>query len=192
MTGGGSAGPWALVSAVAIGVLSRDRRQRIVVTDDSDLEALRTIADYQFGAGAGEALVPPGDPPEVRRTASGRPNQLIGETGRLATLGRDGRLTLGFAGGRRLVAALEAPAGRVVVGDESVPYVGDGANAFAKFVVDVDPAIRARDEVLVVGPSRSDLVGVGRAELSARDMADFDRGAAVSIREGRSEWADPA
>lgn len=149
---------------------------------------LRTIADYQFGAGAGAALFAEPEAIEIRRSTSGRPRQIIGPSGRLATLGQDGRFTLGFAGGRRLAAGLEPPAYRVAVDAESEPFVRDGENAFAKFVTDVDPAIRPMDEVLVVDAAGDVLIGVGRAELSANGMQDFDRGVAVSVREGRVEW----
>lgn len=154
-----------------------------------ELETLRTIATYQFGRRAGDALFPAPGSIEITRSSSGRPRQIHGPDGRLVTLGVDGRFTLGFAGGRRLVDALEPPAYRVSVGDESVPFVSDGKNAFAKFVRSVGPTIRPGDEVLVMDPNDK-LLGVGRAELSADGMAAFDRGVAVSMREGRAEWAD--
>ena len=149
-----------------------------------DLASLRTVADYQFGAGAGAALFPPAEDLSVTRSKSGRPRQVAGDDGaRLVSVGTDGRFTLGLAGGHRLLAALDPPRGRVVVGDESEPFIRDGKNAFAKFVVDAGPEIRARDEVAVVHEN-GDLLGVGRAELDADAMADFDTGMAVRIREG--------
>ena len=147
------------------------------------LAELRTIADYQFGANAGKALFPPGEAIEIRRSSSGRPRQLVADGHRLVSYGVDGRFTLGIAGGRRLAAAFEAPRCRVVVGDDSEPFVREGKNAFAKFVQQVDPEIRPGDELLIVH-ERGDLLAVGRAELSAGGMADFDSGMAVKVREG--------
>jgi len=72
---------------------------------------------------------------------------------------------------------------RVAVGAESVPYVRDGRNAFAKFVREVDAAVRPGDEVLVT--HAGDLLAVGRAELPAGAMADFDTGVAVAVRHGK-------
>jgi len=152
-------------------------------TGDRGIDELRTVADYQFGAGAGNALFPPDEDIDIHRSSSGRPRQLVAAEGRLVSYGVDGRFTLGVAGGRRLAAAFEAPRCRVVVGDESEPFVREGKNAFAKFVTDVDPEIRPGDEVLVVH-ARGDLLAVGRAELSADGMADFDSGMAVKVREG--------
>jgi uncharacterized protein with predicted RNA binding PUA domain len=144
---------------------------------------LRTIADYQFGRGAGSALFPPDRERTIRRSASGRPRQVLQDGHRLVTLGTDGRFTLGLAGGRALARALEPPAYRVVVGDESEPFVRAEKNVFAKFVQSVDPQVRAGDEVLVEH-ERGDLIAVGRAELDAAAMRDFETGMAVMVREG--------
>ena len=147
---------------------------------------LRQIADYQFGTGAGEALF--GEPAAltVTRSKSGRPRQVQAAEGRLVSLGLDGRFTLGLAGGRRLRETLDAPQGRVVVGEESDPFVRDGRNAFAKFVVEAGESIRSNDEVLVVREDDT-LLGVGRAELPAAAMADLSSGVAVSVRDGAGE-----
>jgi uncharacterized protein with predicted RNA binding PUA domain len=151
---------------------------------DTDLSQLRTVADYQFGAGAGVALFPPGERAAltVRRSTGGRPRQILADGQRLVSYGTDGRFTLGVAGGRRL-QSLDTPANRVVVADESEPFVRDEKNVFAKFVRECDPDVRSRDEVLVVH-ERGDLLAVGRAELPAVGMADFDSGVAVKVREG--------
>lgn len=151
--------------------------------DADERAALRTVADYQFGAGAGAALFE--GELSVARTSSGRPQQVLAGGGRadgdrLVSYGTDGRFTLGLAGGRRLHAALGRPA--VAVGEESVPFVREGKNAFAKFVRRVDEDVRPGDEVLVF--NGDDLLGVGRAELPATAMRDFDVGVAVSIRDG--------
>ncbi|GAD51714.1 archaeosine tRNA-ribosyltransferase PUA domain [Halarchaeum acidiphilum MH1-52-1] len=152
--------------------------------EDAERRTLRTIADYQFRAGAGAALFPDDETYDVDRSKSGRPRQVSTRDGaRLVSLGTDGRFTLGLAGGGRLHAALAAPACRVVVGDESEPFVRDGKNVFAKFVTDVDPEGRAGDEVVVVHED-GHVIAVGRLELDAEAVRDFDTGMAVKIREG--------
>jgi uncharacterized protein with predicted RNA binding PUA domain len=151
-----------------------------------DVATLRTVADYQFGAGAGSALFPPGESRSVEYSRGGRPRQVHVDAGRVVSYGVDGRFTLGVVGGRRLAAALPAPTARVEVGEESVPFVREGKNAFAKFVVAADPAVRPGDEVAVVGPDGA-VCGVGRAELSASAMADFETGMAVKVRAGAGD-----
>lgn len=150
----------------------------------ADREMLCRTADYQFGGGAGTVLFEPFEALDVSRTSSGRPRQIRDGGQRLATYGTDGRFTIGAAGARRLLDAFEPPRLRVVVGDESSPYVREGRNAFAKFVRDVDTAIRPGDEALVVEDGSDALLGVGRAELSGDGMLDFDTGMAVKIRHG--------
>lgn len=157
--------------------------------DTSERETLRTIADYQFGSGAGRALFPSGEELTVIRTSSGRPQQVrLGdgshesgnESQRVVSYGIDGRFTLGIAGGNRLYDTIEQPT--VEVGDESVPFVRDEKNAFAKFVRRVDEDIRPGDEVIVTYDGT--VLAVGCAELSARAMCDFETGVAVSVRDG--------
>ncbi|MFC6836388.1 PUA domain-containing protein [Halomarina ordinaria] len=149
--------------------------------DDDERARLRTIADYQFGAGAGRALFPDGETLDVWRSSTGRPQQVrTTDDERLVSYGTDGRFTLAMAGGTRLYEALGGP--RVEVGDESVPFVREGKNAFAKFVVSADDAVRPGDEVLVTHDGS--LLGVGRAELPADGMRDFETGMAVKVRDG--------
>ena len=151
--------------------------------DPDDRRLLTTVADYQFGRGAGTALFPEGEGLEVTHANSGRPRQVRGSDGRLATYGTAGRLTLGVAGGTRLQAGLPGDEYRVVVGDESEPYVREGRNVFAKFVQAAGDDVRPRDEVLVVHEDGG-LLGVGRAVLSGPAMLDFETGMAVRVREG--------
>lgn len=149
--------------------------------DDEDRSMLTRVADYQWGRGAGAVLF--GGDPEVTHTSSGRPRQVLADEGRLVTYATDGRFTLGVAGGRRLNDGLADGRYRVVVGDESEPYVREGRNAFAKFVTAAGPEIRPGDEVLVVDPTDA-LFAVGRAELSYAEALAFDSGVAVKVRHG--------
>ncbi len=149
----------------------------------TEMGRLRTVADCQFGAGAGDILFPEGSELSLTRTGSGRPRQVYGPDSRLATYGTDGRLRLGLAGGRRLHEERSGGEYSVVVGEESVPYVTDGRNVFAKFVQSADSTIRPRDEVLVVHDE--EILAVGRAELAGRGMLAFGTGMAVDIRDSR-------
>ncbi|MFB6164193.1 MAG: PUA domain-containing protein [Haloarculaceae archaeon] len=154
--------------------------------DHAERRMLARVADYQFGSGAGAALFPDGEALTVYHTSSGRPGQVVAEAGRLVTYGVDGRFTLGLTGGRRLQETLPADGYRVVVGDESEPFVREGRNAFAKFVQAADEAIRPGDEVLVEHAD-GDLLAVGRAELDGAGMLAFDTGMAVHVRDGAGD-----
>jgi len=150
-----------------------------------DIDALERVAVYQFGSAAGSALFG-GSELDVTRSTSGRPRQVLAPDGRIGTYSTTGRFTLGLAGGRRLHESLPHPDYRVVVGDESEPFVRDGKNVFAKFVQEVDPDVRPGDEVAVVH-HEGDLLAVGRAELPASDMLDFQTGMAVAVRDGATD-----
>ena len=163
------------------------------MTDADVLSDLRTGADYQFGAGAGDALFPETETLTVRQSSGGRPRQVIrgdvddtpgsSEGDRLVSYGTDGRFTLGIAGGNALQEAFEAPRHRLTVGEESEPFVREGRNAFAKFVTAADDGIRPGDEVLVVDADDT-LFAVGRAELSGAEAQAFGSGVAVKVRNG--------
>jgi len=142
---------------------------------------VRVIANYQFGKGAGLALFP--DEPEIRYSRTKRIRQVFYESERIATLKTDGLFTLSIEGSRRLHRHLPYPKMRIVVEDDAVPFVRDGKNAFARHVVAVDDMIRPFDEVLIV--DRSDnLIGTGKALLSACEISSFMRGVAVDVRSG--------
>lgn len=149
-------------------------------------ETLDAIATYQFGPEVATYLLDSLRFTEVSRSRSGRLDRLYTTEGRAATLTTHGRLTLGLVGAHAVHAAVDPPMHRVVLDDEAVPFVAEGRNAFAKFVTRVDPRTRPRDEVLLVDTT-DDLIAVGRAALSAASMGAFDRGMAVSIREGMDE-----
>lgn len=153
-----------------------------------DVDRLRTIADYQFGAGAGSELFPPGETLSIERSNTGRPRQVIADAGRLVSFTTEGRFTLGIEGGRRLHAALPGTY-RVAVNEESEPHIREGKNAFAKFVREVDPQVRTGDEVCITSEA-GNLLGVGRAALAADGMEEFETGMAVMTRERVGQESD--
>ncbi|HZD43393.1 MAG TPA: PUA domain-containing protein [Methanomicrobiales archaeon] len=147
------------------------------------LKRVRTIADFQFGKGAGIGLFP--DEVEFQVSTTGRVRQILLSGRRLATLrARDGRFTLSIEGATRLKESLPPPAYRVVIQDDVAEFILRGKNAFARHVLDADPGIRAGDEVMVVN-TKGELLGTGAAALSGREMLAFNYGVAVNVRQGR-------
>ncbi len=146
------------------------------------LDRVRTIADYQFGRGAGNALFPDGVRFIMGRT--GRLRQVLEGDKRIATLrANDGFLILSTYGGQKLKEALPFPKKRVVMNADAAPFVAKGKTAFCKFVVDCDPEIRALEEILLVDED-DNLLATGQALLCAAEMKDFKKGTAVSVRYG--------
>lgn len=149
---------------------------------DSHIKRVRTIADYQFGKGAGATLFP--DNVDFKFSTTRRIRQIILDNNRLATVrAQDGMLTLSMAGARRLHECTEYPAQRVVVNKDAAPFVAKGKNAFAKHVVNVDPGIRAGQEILIVDEN-DNLLATGKAVLCALEMLSFKKGMAVNVRSG--------
>lgn len=95
---------------------------------------------------------------------------------------RDGYISLTNDGAKMLHAAIPKPGYRVVIEGDAVPYVGDGANVFAKFVTNCDPGVRPGDGVLIVDGDDV-LVAHGRALMNREEMLAFKRGIAVRTRD---------
>ncbi len=148
----------------------------------SHLKRVRTIADYQFGRGAGEALIP--DNVEFQLSSTKRIRQILLDNNRIATVrAKDGMLTLSIMGAGKLHEFIKSPGHRVVVNSDAAPFVAKGKTAFAKHVLAVDPDIRAGEEVLVVDENDK-LLATGKAMLSAIEMLAFKKGIAVDVRNG--------
>ncbi len=132
---------------------------------------LRAIADWQFGDGAGDELLPEGLRIQSRypklRAHDADDEQLA------AMVPEYGTLALTLAGARRWVDS-DAPTMRVEI-DSFVPH----GSVLAPGVVDADEVIRPGDEVVVEGPAA---FGVGRAAMSGPEMAESTRGIAVDVR----------
>jgi uncharacterized protein with predicted RNA binding PUA domain len=144
------------------------------------LKRARTIADYQFGRGAGAALFL--DDTTFSLSKTGRLRYLYSGSERIATVrASDNLLTLSMLGARRLHAAFARPRLRVVASDDAAPFVARGGNLFAKHVLDVDKEIRAGEEVLVVDSSDW-LLATGTAVLAPEEMLQIKRGLAVQTR----------
>lgn len=149
---------------------------------DSNLKRVRVIADYQFGQGVGAALFP--ENVEFQFSSTGRVRQILYQGERLATLrAKDGMLTLSIKGAQRIHGFLAYPKMRVVVNSEAAPFVSGGKTAFSRHVVNVDPDIRAGDEVLLVD-KEDKLLATGQAKLSPEEMLSFKKGVAVEVRYG--------
>jgi len=152
------------------------------ITDD-DLIRIRAVADYQFGAGCGEALIPDRIA-GIRSRKTGKVKGIYHKGRLLATLRpSDGYLALSVDGARLLVKALNPPRYRIVVQDDVLGFIKQGRNLFSKHVVSADPEIRPGEEVLITD-SRDHVVAVGRATLNGTEMKRFKIGLAAKVRKG--------
>ncbi|WP_324759307.1 archaeosine synthase subunit alpha [Haloarcula montana] len=131
---------------------------------------IRAVADYQFGAGAGDELFE--DLSTQGRYPQLRADDADGE--QLAALAQQyGTLSLTTAGARRWVDS-DVPTKTV----EIEPFVPHGS-VLAPGIVDASDDIRVGDDVVVRGAAA---FGVGRAEMSGPEMRSSTRGIAVQMR----------
>ncbi|MCW4020900.1 MAG: pseudouridine synthase [Candidatus Bathyarchaeota archaeon] len=150
------------------------------------LEKVRSIADYQFGIGAGERLFPD-NIDVVRSKKTGKIRYVYFDGKLLATLKpTDGLFSLTVEGAKRLKGKTTPKRLWVQVQDEAAGFVAKGRDVFARHVVDVDDEIRPREEIIVLD-GRNRIIAVGRAMLSGREMREFERGIAVKVRRGNLE-----
>jgi predicted RNA-binding protein (TIGR00451 family) len=150
-----------------------------------DLEKLRTIADFQFGKGAGEVLFPSGSIVEFSKN-TGKPRHILYDGDLIASLRpNDALFTLTIAGSKRLVEGLSGFSYTVTLNSDVVDFVEQGKNVFAKHVVDVDKEVRPGQEVVVID-SKKMVIAVGKAMMNRDEMLSFGVGVAVKVRRGRS------
>jgi len=147
------------------------------------LQKIRSIADYQLGKDAGKALF--SDSVHVvfsRRTGKIRYIYLKNEL--LATLRpTDGMFSLTVTGAKRLLIGLKSRRLWVKVQKDAEPFIAKGKSVFAKHVVDADNNIRPQEEVVVISKNNQ-VLAVGKAVLTGKEMRAFKRGVAVKVRRG--------
>jgi uncharacterized protein with predicted RNA binding PUA domain len=150
---------------------------------DNSIKKIRTIADFQFGIGAGDALFP--DDVEIEYSHStGRIRYINLQGKRIATLRpTDGLLSLSTDAAQVLSTKMPSAKCYVTVRQDVAKFVADGGDVFAVHVVAVDPEVHAKDEV-IVRDEEGHVVAVGRAFLSAAEMLAFKTGVAVKVRHG--------
>jgi uncharacterized protein with predicted RNA binding PUA domain len=151
---------------------------------ENALRRVRSIADYQFGAGVGVDLFP--DNVDIQFSkATGRIRYINLNDERLATLRpTDGLLSLSVSAARFMAEKLASAAHCfVAIRQDVAKFVADGGDVFAVHVVKVDEEIRAKDEVIVVDEAKR-VLAVGRALLSSSEMKAFRTGVAVKVRHG--------
>ena len=147
---------------------------------------IRKIADYQFGRGVGKVLFP--DNVEITFSkATGKIRHVYLDGKRIATLRpKDGLFSLTIDGAERIVKNVRPLRFWVKVSDEASSFVADGRSVFAKHVLDADKEIRPKEEVIVLD-AKGNVLAVGRALLTGREMKAFKTGVAVKVRKGVNE-----
>ncbi|HII83238.1 MAG TPA: tRNA guanosine(15) transglycosylase TgtA [Methanobacterium subterraneum] len=149
----------------------------------NDHKRIQMIADYQFGTGAGEGLFNE-EVKIVKSRKTGKIRHVYDGDELIATLrASDGVFVMAKEGARRLHRYLPYPKNRVVVNKDAEPFAREGKSIFAKFVINCDIDIHAKEEVLIVN-EQDQLLAFGKSILNGREILDFNTGQAVKTRKG--------
>lgn len=142
---------------------------------------LRAIANHQFRIDIGVRLIPDDVLLRISRS-TGRVREVLTSDGvRIAAI-RASTFTFNLSLYAAQVLHASTSRLRAVVVSDVADYVAKGTSVFSRHILDVDPSLRAGDEVLVVDESDR-LLCVGRLALSPYEIMFFTRGVAVKLRE---------
>ena len=155
---------------------------------DPDVIRAKAIANYQFGVDVADAMFR-GKIDIVKSRKTGKIRNVISDGEHILSLrAGDGLYTLRPEGAVRILEKIPSPRMRVIVNDDSVPFVSEGRNAFAQFVLDADDEIRPMEEVIVVDKDDR-FLATGRALLIKSEMKSLKKGIAVKVRTGSGDEA---
>ena len=155
---------------------------------DPDVIRAKAIANYQFGVDVADAMFR-GKIDIVKSRKTGKIRNVISDGEHILSLrAGDGLYTLRPEGAVRILERIPSPRMRVIVNDDSVPFVSEGRNAFAQFVLDADDEIRPMEEVIVVDKDDK-FLATGRALLIKSEMKSLKKGIAVKVRTGSGDEA---
>jgi predicted RNA-binding protein (TIGR00451 family) len=147
------------------------------------LRRIRSIANYQFGKDTGKKLFPD-EVKIVYSKRTGKIRHVYLDRELLATLRpTNGLFSLTIKGAKRTMKNVKKQRLWVKVTAEAEPFIAKGKSVFAKHVVDVDSEIRPQEEVAVIN-EKNEVLAVGRAMLTGKEMKTFKRGVAVRVRRG--------
>ena len=149
---------------------------------ERDIERVGAVLDMQFGEGASAMLNGEVRIVKSRRTGKIR-NVVVDGKHVLSMRAHDGLFTLKFPGAEMLMKMFSSPALRVIVDEDAAEFCAKGKSVFARFVVEMDLALRPMDEAIVVDENDR-LLAVGQVILVRDEALAFDRGIAVKVREG--------
>lgn len=150
-------------------------------SNSEDIEKIRKIMNYQFGAGAEKIL----DKFSLRikkSKATKRIRWIYAGKDMIASVRASDHFIIPH---KTLAIELhnffKFPKLRVVLKDEAIEFVKEGKSVFAKFISGVDGNLRVKDECLIVDKN-DNLIKTGTLFLSPKECMDFKRGVAVMVR----------
>lgn len=148
-----------------------------------ELIKLQSLFNYQFGDIHGDLFFPK-DIRVTRSKKTGRVRDIYYKRELIAIFRpKVGLISLSLAGAKRFLDVSKNSKSIIVVDEDIEDFIREGKTVFAKHVLESDYRIRPQDEVIITNKKR-DLLAVGKASLSGKEMFYFNRGEAVNVRKG--------
>ena len=147
-----------------------------------DILKIKRICDMQFGKKSGDILLEGKIKIVKSKKTKKIRNVYKNDKHILSMRASDGMFTLKIDGAKILNKKFKKPKLRVVINDDSVPFVKEGKSVFSKFVIECDPELRPLDECIIVDKN-DNLIACGRTLLNREEMLSFSVGMAVKNRE---------
>ncbi len=154
-----------------------------IKSDADDKEKVKAIMQYQFGENAAQILAQfnliikrSRKTKRIRWIHDNKTKELLG-----SVRASDHFIIPHKKLAEELHKFFKFPKLRIAIADEAVPFVKEGMNVFAKFVINADKNLRAGDECLVVDKD-DNLIATGTLMLAPRECTSFKRGVAVRVR----------
>lgn len=155
---------------------------------DGYLTRAMAVSRLQFGIPATDALFK-GKIEFVKSRSNDRIRNVISDGEHILSMrAGDGLYTLKEEGAVRVAKDVPAPFMRVIVNEDSIPFVSKGRNAFCQFIIDCDENLRPMDEVIVTD-EKDNVLATGRITMTKKEIKSFKRGIAVRVRSGTSDEA---
>jgi 7-cyano-7-deazaguanine tRNA-ribosyltransferase len=149
---------------------------------DIDIRRISAVANMQFGMNADKALFD-GDIKIIKSKKTGKIRNVFCDDEHVVSMrASDGMFTLKINGAKKLHRFFKNPFLRIIVDEDSVPFILDGKSVFTKFVLSCDSNLRALDECIIVDKNDTFLAN-GRCMLNPEEMHSFSYGMAVKVRE---------
>jgi predicted RNA-binding protein (TIGR00451 family) len=153
-----------------------------------DLRNIKGISDYQFGQLITDILFE--DENSIRVEYSKNTNKIKyiyeNEDLLLSFKPTNGFFTISLYAAHKIVSHTDIPLMRAVVLSEISEFIKKGRNLFCKHVIDIDPRLRALDEVIVVN-EEDEVLAVGRLMIPIPYIKTFNTGVAIKVRKGTNK-----
>ena len=152
-----------------------------VIPSALEKRKLKSIANFQFGNGAGDVLF--SDEIKIERSkGTNRIRFVYLDDERICSFRvKDGYLVLSLMGGRLLCK--NSLGLRVKVNQDAEPFIKKGKSVYSKHVIEADDSIAVREEVIIVNQN-DEFIGIGTAKISGLLMKEMESGVAVDTRKG--------